>query len=360
MKTSTLFLAFLLSCTCLGLLSAQAPATPSGKRITITRTNSDADGKTVTEAWIAEGENPEALLKTIVTDPGVITQVEVSEPDQGDERLFLFRRAGENNKSVEIRLGDQSQPVTYMHAGDNSQEGFRFHSAPGKEHVIIYRGRGEGEKRNCAALGVYTMSHPGQETGARVTGLIQGGGAVTAGLERGDVIRKIDEFDVQDYSSLRFALSHYRPGDEVKVSYTRGEDHYTTIPVVLTAWKELPGYEKVSTINCDLPAEEVQAVAPAQEIQPLAPRTMESLELSDIRIFPNPTADRVEVSFTCEPQPVTVVVTDVNGKVVYSDRAENGAGRYDGIIDLGRHAPGNYLLTITQGDRVFTRQVARQ
>src|SRR5690606_19557140 len=89
-------------------------------------------------------------------------------------------------------------------------------------------------------------------------------------------------------------------------------------------------------------------------------KVIEALEPGDLRMFPNPTDGPVEVSFTTAPGPLHVSVTDANGRIVFQDRSENGAGRYDGRIDLDKFAPGQYLLTVTQGDRVFTQQIVKQ
>ena len=60
------------------------------------------------------------------------------------------------------------------------------------------------------------------------------GNAAQAGLERGDVIVKIDEDKVDDQIALRKALYKKKPGDSVKVQYYRGKE-LKTVDVKLGA-----------------------------------------------------------------------------------------------------------------------------
>lgn len=360
MKSSILFLVL---CSISGLTFAQtSPASaPTAKRITITRTHADAEGKTVTEAWIAEGESPEAILRDIVTDGEGIHKVEIEQFNRWGENepIFYFRRAGElpevitDGQPKDTQESDDAAIMAYLSAREAAGE-----ESP--KHVVHAFGYARPGNSNCAALGVRVVGHWGQVSGAAITGLIDKGGAQAAGLQRGDIIRKVDEFEVTDYETLRFALGHYRPGDQVNVSFTRG-DNYVIRKVTLTGWGDLPGYAASPRQDCE-PAEPVKEAvettipATATDARP----AVEPLEPGDLRMFPNPTDGPVEISFTTAPGPLHVSVTDANGRVVFQERSEHGAGRYDGRIDLGKFAPGQYLLTVTQGDRVFTQQIIKQ
>lgn len=360
MKSSILFLVL---CSIGNLSLAQAPAasSPTAKRITISRTHADADGKTVTEAWIAEGESPEALLRDIVADGQDIHKIKIEQVNRWGEQepIFYFRRAGEQPETnageqpKDAQESDDAAIMAFLSAREAAGEDAPTHA------IHVTRSNRPGNS-NCAALGVRVVGQWGRAAGAAITSLIDKGGAQAAGLQRGDIIRKVDEFEVTDYETLRFALGHYRPGDEVNVSFTRGDD-YETRKVTLTGWGALAGYAAAPRQDCE-PAEPVketgETTIPATATD--ARKPLEALELGDLRMFPNPTDGPVELSFSTTPGPLHVSVTDANGRVVFQERSEHGAGRYDGRIDLGKFAPGQYLLTVTQGDRVFTQQIVKQ
>ena len=65
--------------------------------------------------------------------------------------------------------------------------------------------------------------------GMLIGGVVDGMGAQAAGLEKGDVITRIDEAKVADWGSLQAALAAHRAGDQVAVTYYRGAEKATTL-----------------------------------------------------------------------------------------------------------------------------------
>ena len=68
--------------------------------------------------------------------------------------------------------------------------------------------------------------------GIFVSGLTAGGAAEEAGIESGDVIRKIGNMPVNDVPQLQEQLSRFRPGNQIMVTVDR-EGEEEVIPVVL-------------------------------------------------------------------------------------------------------------------------------
>jgi S1-C subfamily serine protease len=69
--------------------------------------------------------------------------------------------------------------------------------------------------------------------GVRLSGVIPGSPADTAGLEEGDVVVEFAGVAVEDLRSFSDVLKSLNPGDEVGVVYMRdGERHATTVTVV--------------------------------------------------------------------------------------------------------------------------------
>jgi S1-C subfamily serine protease len=64
----------------------------------------------------------------------------------------------------------------------------------------------------------------GSPGGVRLTGVREGGPAATAGIQGGDIIIKIGDYEVKDLYAMTNALGKHRPGDVVTVTVRRGAE----------------------------------------------------------------------------------------------------------------------------------------
>jgi hypothetical protein len=169
MKTGSLLIAFLVF---LGAtLQAQSTTTvekntvtKNTNRITITTKKTDENGKSVTETWIAEGEQPESILQNMAINPEIMQKVEVeklSTTGEG-ERLLMFRHAGDH-AAVEVRLDsvpgehiqtwNPDEKVIIWRRGDDAQSHeYKIAKWYGKGGDLPWE-YSEERKANCAALG---------------------------------------------------------------------------------------------------------------------------------------------------------------------------------------------------------------
>ena len=106
----------------------------------------------------------------------------------------------------------------------------------------------KGEKIVRPLLGInyvnvgdtYTLSRYGIKIddeiteGIVVTGIVENSGAASAGLQKGDVIIKIDDDKVASVANLKYLLYKHNVGETIKITYIRGKDTKTT-EVTLTA-----------------------------------------------------------------------------------------------------------------------------
>ncbi len=90
-------------------------------------------------------------------------------------------------------------------------------------------------------LGVYPLrknskyaieNNLNEVNGVYIVDVDQESGAALAGIERGDIIKKLDDIKISKFSDLSGYLSSKRPGDVVNVTVLRDED-YKTFPVEL-------------------------------------------------------------------------------------------------------------------------------
>ena len=347
----------------------------NAKRITITTKKTDENGKTVTETYIAEGEEPGKILEEMAINAEVIQKVEVyNGTDQAEEeKIFMFRRAGENGENVVIhRSANDNENINNAEGEkgiyekviiiDNkdskgAKECYKMYKPhEGFGHASVWV-NGHDSKSNCAALGVF-VHDSGESGGTRINALIENGGAKEAGLQEGDVIVKIEEFDVTEFSTLHLALSHFRPGDVVTVRYDR-EGKTKKARVELKDWAQLPGHEWRARTDCG--KETVIEEKPIEKRDdPPGLTNIQPLELQDAMIYPNPTSGLFAFSFETAPGPLSVTITDVNGKVVYNENNENPLGMYNREIDLKEMPSGNYIISVTQGEKVYTEQISKQ
>lgn len=370
MKLSSLLIIFC----ALFSLSAVAQTTPAAEkktqRITITTTKVDEQGQTITETFIAEGEEPVDILEKMAINPEVIQQVRI----EGDldktkeERLFLYRSAGDNivieGTLNENALQDEDMEkiiITRIEDGTGLTESKKIMTV--QTNGPKYRGHGfshgPDHKVNCAALGVF-VGRSEDVFGARINGLIEKGGAQEAGMKSGDVIKKIDEFDVSDFASLHFALSHFRSGDEVAVRYER-DNQYFNANVLLKDWAQLPGHEFRSRTDCAEPEVPIVVDSKREDVDdPTEVYEFQTLELPDAQIFPNPTNGQFAFSFSTKPGPLFISITDATGKIVYREKNDNATGYYNRQIDIKEYPQGNYIISVVQNDHVFTKQIAKQ
>lgn len=358
MKHASLLIAL---CVLFGFSSfAQSTTTAEKKaqRITITTKKVDENGKTITETYIAEGNEPTEILQEMTGNFETL-KVEAGEPTTLEgERLFVIRSAGDN-KVIEGYLNEAPGANETEHKVVIIKDG----EVTTKTHIIRTRGQagvwvnGYEKQINCAALGVYVHDN-GSKGGSRINSLIEKGGAQAAGLLEGDVITGIEEFDVAEFGSLHLALSHFKPGDVVTVRYNR-EGKAQRARVELKDWAELPGHEWRSRGDCGEEVIEDVTEEPKQDDPSFVPE-LQPLELQDVRMYPNPTDGLFALSFQVNPGPLTIAITDVNGKAVYNERIDNSEGFYNKEIDLKGIPQGNYVLSVTQGDKVYTDQISKQ
>jgi S1-C subfamily serine protease len=115
-------------------------------------------------------------------------------------------------------IGVNSQIQT-AGSGGNVGVGFAVPSNTVRAVVPVLE-RGETVKR--AYLGVQTTpASPTNPDGAEVVSAVSGGPADKAGINRGDVITKVDGKDVQDPSDIAMAVAAKKPGDRITVQVER-------------------------------------------------------------------------------------------------------------------------------------------
>ena len=118
-----------------------------------------------------------------------------------------------------------------------------------------------------------------------------------------------------------------------------------TYTVILTAMNDCGGADTMS----------VQVTASMAGIED------QSLEDRGINVYPNPTQGDVTVDFTMLlGEDITLILTDMNGRVVYSDMISNQMGGYQKHVSLSDLSDGMYILRIDTENESITKRIVKQ
>lgn len=87
-------------------------------------------------------------------------------------------------------------------------------------------------------------------------------------------------------------------------------------------------------------------------------RDSESLSVEGLKFHPNPSDGKFTLEFTTpEGGSTEIMIYDVNGKQVYTEKIKNFDGHYEKAIDISAEDSGTYFLKIKQGDRISTKKI---
>lgn len=78
---------------------------------------------------------------------------------------------------------------------------------------------------------------------------------------------------------------------------------------------------------------------------------LNSLEINDLKYFPNPTPGPMNISFTTQDKdmPVLLQIMDLSGREVYREEIGTSEQRVERSLDLQNETSGTYVILISQG-----------
>jgi len=207
------------------------------------------------------------------------------------------------------------------------------------------------ERDPCAVfIGVYTSDVSAEGRGVRVTGIVDNTAAKESGVQPGDVILSLDGQPVNSHEELLRERNKHHPGDAFRLGILRDGSEMS----VNARFKACP-----NTANGLTPVKELVEVTP--EEKPAAQRNNPAnaeteLRLPWLELYPNPTAGPLNIRFEAEAVPTTVRIMDASGKTVYANELGQFSGYFNEQINLNG-APGTYILTIQQGEKLTSRKI---
>jgi S1-C subfamily serine protease len=210
-------------------------------------------------------------------------------------------------------------------------------------------------------LGVYFKDRYAESgNGAQLSSVINGTGAAIASLQAADKITKMDQTPISCSQEAVKFIQNKQPGDLIKVQLVRNNETIL-VDATLGSWATNPGsFSNVSKLEayCEantLEEEEEEVVAPKENTADVLMPTFETQAVMEV--FPNPTADFVNIRFEGKKAPLTINVISLNGQTVYTKNIQSFEGNYSDQLDLSKYPSGVYLINLTQDGQQMTQQV---
>ncbi|MBP6184700.1 MAG: PDZ domain-containing protein [Saprospiraceae bacterium] len=196
-----------------------------------------------------------------------------------------------------------------------------------------------------------------------ITEVLPNSPAQAVGLKAGDILYQIDDKKVKTPEDVATTIGEQEAGNPVTLSIRR-EGKKETIRVVLAS-------RSACCPPIDCPPGCCQPKTSSEKIriekrndQPLLEDMDRSdvpstLDIPSLKIYPNPTADHVRVTFDAEnTAPLKIRLLDSQGRAVIV-QSITGVDRYDENFDLQSFPAGNYTLFIEQDGKFLTKPIIR-
>ncbi len=318
--------------------------------------------------------------------------------DGGEPVIIIWEGEGDIPEDIQKKL-DENDFIF------NSEKIHEFHVAHAYSFVA------HDVPRNKACLGVMigktVENENGVETvkgesdqGVAILDVFEDSGAEAAGLLKDDIITGISGTTVTTINDVLHVLKPYEGGETVSISYLRNNQPAQTIATLKTCenkfkmkyfenhgdndfefkkemnWvfeSEEEGGKHIKrtiiikkSMNSEPEVEEVESIPAvvkeeaSTEDPVLSVSVNEPLELANFNLYPNPTADILNVEFSGEAVPTTIKIIDITGREVYSEELLDFNGTYKNEISLGNVAKGILMLSVMQNGKVFAEKIVAQ
>jgi putative serine protease PepD len=166
-----------------------------------------------------QDQQSQADLST--TYPAIQTDAAINPGNSGGPLVDMSGQVVGVNSSIRTGSGSSSE------SGGSIGLGFAI---PIDEVLPIVNQILDGDEPTHAriAVSVSDVQSSSLSQGAQIQSVENGGAADKAGLEKGDVITKVDDLVIDGSESLVATVRGHRPGDKVTLTYERDGDSHTT------------------------------------------------------------------------------------------------------------------------------------
>ena len=288
--------------------------------------------------------------------------------ENGTEKVIEWN--GEGEMPAEIK--EHKDKVRGKHGGKHRKAKVKMKSS-------------KGSNGNRAQLGVMIEN---DDKGVKVIDIIKGSAAEAAGFEKGYIITKADGKDVNKIEDLLDALRPFTPGENVVIDVEYDDANKASIELTLRGaektsnnfyiFKDVENSEKKQfkvlgeledcdvTVSSDGKKKIVKIKKVVKKDEEETDEIKENisidrkLNLTSFTASPNPTDGILNVKFEADNTPTEFRITDISGKQVYREVLGDFSGKFDKNIDLSEQVKGQFVISIIQGQKIFTENIILQ
>lgn len=187
-----------------------------------------------------------------------------------------------------------------------------------------------------------TVSPMDDLQGVLVETVYEGSAAELAGIQPGDMISYVSENVIQSGCDIAESLEDVEVGEVLDIFMEKNGEHLINPLIVGYKIEEVVSYN-----YCDHPE--------------LLETTNQSTQMSNLTIFPNPTADITQLKFrSSDKTKLNIRITDIAGQQISVSEVEDFDGFYHEVLDLSHFTSGVYFVQIQQGEKIWTEKVVLQ
>ena len=256
-------------------------------------------------------------------------RMELKDHKVGDAINIAYTR-NDSPSQVEVVLGRKQRNNHHVYSYNTQRD--RVERDPCKVFIGVYSGTSYSTK------------------GVKVTGIIDQTPASEANLERGDYITALDGITVHSHKELLRERNKHNPGDRFLITYTRNGQEFDEVAY----FKDCP---KPTVQENPIVEEVIEETLPVVEMPQITQPTDNTLKVEGLEAYPNPTYGDLKLNFQAEALPTDVRIIDIQGRVLFQETLNNFDGNYNRDLNISNGTPGVIAITITQGGKVFTKNI---
>jgi len=87
------------------------------------------------------------------------------------------------------------------------------------------------------------------------------------------------------------------------------------------------------------------------------PTVKQPIQALQLKAYPNPTTEKLTVSFKGEAIPTTITIVDISGKEIHKSELQRFNGSYKETISLDKHVKGMVTVHITQDGQTLQKKI---
>lgn len=281
----------------------------------------------------------------------------------GTEVDVSFTR-GKENKILKVKLAESPNNHNFMDINidnddiEDAVENLKEVKEDLRESLEDLKEEIQGSGTEKAMIGIYPSTDWNKKA-VRITGFTNKSAAKKAGLEKDDLILKIDKDEINTEEELRYALKKHKPNDEVTVVYSRNGKQNET-KVVLGAEKTYEGNRNIYYNNSEGWGSSYSKNDGNNETRTWSSYTFADgtqVDLNDFKI--TPTTSAINISFEAKlNQPFSVVIYDNNGKEVLREEQAKLDGKFEKNFQLTDVKSNTYFAKLwIAGKEAFSQKV---